>query len=92
MADVPCKQIKCQACCQWGDAVDKVKPAAHLIPKPNGDCEHLTAFGCKVRGTPQHPKICKDYDCRVFARKFQTIMGHEYLMRILIAAQKLEEL
>jgi len=100
-ADVPCGN--CHACCErdliflhpeCGDIIDDYEhePA----PKPfegrfilrhslNGDCYYLGLNGCVIHG--KAPAICREFDCREFARSLGYTQARKMKKRGIISAK-----
>ena len=86
--DLPCKALGCTACCQWGNAVELLKPAQYLKADPVGNCEYLMNGGCALYGKPARPLECSSFDCRDLVAKM--IRTNEPGIRMIMAAIKLQ--
>ena len=84
---LPCKNLGCTACCQWGDNPDELKPDPTLMADDKGNCTMLTpGIGCSIHDSEHYPEACAKFDCR-------ELLKHSLqspFMRILVAAIRLQ--
>ncbi len=70
MADLPCRELNCTQCCQWGDEASTLKPTG-VDPDPEGNCPYLIkGKGCALFGRAERPLECVFFDCRELAKEF----------------------
>ena len=92
MTRLPCRELKCTMCCQWGVQADLIKPSIELNTHPNGDCKYLIrGIGCMVYGGKLRPPECEAFSCVEFLSRVEADANLQPMTAVIVSAVKMRE-